>query len=262
MRLRPPPFAPFNTVTKEVQLCLAEKTRRSFHCRTYEAPCPTQFLLHSEVMFSGCVGTVVSVAASALTIQFPDSDDVSLPLRGVATQTQTDCRPQRVTAALLDFWQPIWGRDTPQASEDIACWPHFQQLLTQMIPAGRGLDLDLTEVSMWQHAVSKLKSTAAAGVCGWHNTELKALPRGALAVLARLLGGLTAPSFPAHLLQAKVAAISKVAHPTSAAHARPITIMSCLYRLWGRVVCLHAIKQWSLVLPRPIIGLSTRPFSG
>ena len=90
----PPPFAPFNTVTKEVQLCLAEKTRRSFHCRTYEAPCPTQFLLHSEVMFCGCVGTVVSVAASALTIQFPDTDDISLPFQGVATQTQTDCRPQ------------------------------------------------------------------------------------------------------------------------------------------------------------------------
>ena len=113
---------------------------------------------------------------------------------------------------------------------------------------------DLTDASVWHHAIRRLKATAAVGVCGWHNAELKALPDVAVESLAKMLGSLTAPSFPAHLLQAKVAALSKVAAPTSAAQARPITIMSCLYRLWGRVVCLHAIRRWSLVLPRPIMG--------
>ena len=109
-------------------------------------------------------------------------------------------------------------------------------------------------MAVWRHAVSRLRASSAAGVCGWHNAELKALPDCALQHLALLLGGHTAPTLPPHLLQARVAAISKVAFPSSASHARPITVMSCLYRLWGRVVCLQVIARWSLVLPRPIMG--------
>ena len=57
------------------------------------------------------------------------------------------------------------------------------------------------------------------------------LPDCALQALANILGGHSVPSFPAHLLQAKVAAINKVAFRTAASHARPITVLSCLYSM-------------------------------
>ena len=210
-------------------------------------------MVPSVVTFEGVSARITSQSDQIVTLHFEQDLDLVVPLSGQLCQSVLDCRPQGVTAALLEFWNPIWNRDGQAASEDLEHWPAFRHLVAA-VPAMDPLDLDLTDVAVWRHAVNNLKASAAVGVCGWHNAELKALPDRALGDLARLSGGHCAPTFPAHLLQAKVAAISKVPFPTSAAQARPITVLSCLYRLWGRVVCLQAIRCWSLSLPRPIMG--------
>ena len=211
------------------------------------------FLLHTELSFAGYRCHITGQEHHEVTLQFDSSEDLVLPRSGELKQHQVDCHPLGITAALLDFWNPIWNRDSKHAASDISQWPHFRRVV-ENLPSLDPLDLDLTDVAVWRHAVSRLRASSAAGVCGWHNAELKALPDCALQHLALLLGGHTAPTLPPHLLQARVAAISKVAFPSAASHARPITVMSCLYRLWGRVVCLQVIARWSLVLPRPIMG--------
>ena len=53
---------------------------------------------------------------------------------------------------------------------------------------------------------------------------------------------------------AKTVLLAKVAVPTSINHARPITILSCLYRLFSRFVFRHTASVWKKFLPFPISG--------
>ena len=100
----------------------------------------------------------------------------------------------------------------------------------------------------------KLSVRKARGVCGWFNAELRVLPRQALGDLAQILQSLSADGFPADLMKARVAVLSKVPVPTGASQARPITILSCLFRLGARVLCCQVLSVWSLTLPPAISG--------
>ena len=53
---------------------------------------------------------------------------------------------------------------------------------------------------------------------------------------------------------AKEVLLAKVAVPTSMNHARPITILSCLCRLFSRFIFHHTAFIWKRCLPFPISG--------
>ena len=56
------------------------------------------------------------------------------------------------------------------------------------------------------------------------------------------------------MTMAKTVLLAKIPTPLSMNHARPITILSCLYRLFGRFIFRHTSRVWRQHLPFPISG--------
>ena len=88
----------------------------------------------------------------------------------------------------------------------------------------------------------------------WSNSDLKSLPRAALADLAQILSAPCHAGFPAYMMRARVAVLGKVDVPRQASQARPITILSCLYRLWARVLTYQVLACRSRCLPQSVQG--------
>ena len=105
--------------------------------------------------------------------------------------------------------------------------------------------------------VRKLPSSKAVGPCGWSNDELKALPRSCIRDLAMIfkfvLKGLK-KGFGPGMMMAKSVLLAKVQTPLSINHARPITILSCLYRLLGKFVFKITANVWKDHLPYDVSG--------
>ena len=254
VRIKPPQNPPFTCV----QLCSEQDARvskrHSFHHCTLAVKNETQFELHGRVYFAQVPGQVTCIGAGSVSVLFSSDDDAVLPLRGRLCRYQQDTSWRGVIGSLMTYWSPIWNRDSKTEEADVEDWPHFNRLLALCPSPCRDAKVDLADVAAWQHVARKLSVRKARGVCGWFNAELRVLPRQALGDLAQILQSLSADGFPADLMKARVAVLSKVPVPTGASQARPITILSCLFRLGARVLCCQVLSVWSLTLPPAISG--------
>ena len=254
VRLRPPQKPPFTCVLNQTRQAATLTHRHSFHWCTFSVPAPSAFEPLCKVYCAQVAGQVTSIRENKVTVLFPSDDDIVLPLQGFLCRSHYDTSWPGVVASLMEFWSPIWNRDSVSEETDIECWPRYKALVALLQSPCAQIEVDMTNVAAWKHVARRLSPGKATGVCGWHNKDLRLLPEAALADLAMIMQQLLATGFPCSLMQARVAVLSKVLAPVSADQARPITILSCLYRLWARVLCTQVIQSWSLSLPRSITG--------
>ena len=252
-RIKPPPPETLRVVTTLVKHKAKELRRHSWHRRDYQCAGACDFLLHQDVKIMGVWAVITGVAEETLRVLFPAEDDVVLPALVELQQFQSDCTPQGVGKALIQFWHPIWSRDTPAQESSLDEWTMFQQVAADL-PQQPPVPVNMLDMSAWHHAVAKLPRYKATGCCGFHNSDIKTLPPKAIEDLANLFSAAANTSFPPELQLARVAVLGKVPFPTNASQARPITILSNLYRLWARVLCQQIIKTWSLRFPAGILG--------
>ena len=153
---------------------------------------------------------------------------------------------QEVADALNGYWAQFWSRD-----DDTADWTDFSALLQQtpMLPV---LDTELT-LEEWKQAVRHLKLGAARGVCGWYAQELRDLPDLAVEDLYHLFRD-HMQSMPAHLMRARTIPLGKTTTPDQAHLTRPITVLSLLYRLWGRATTVKILQHWTMHFPSAVVG--------
>ena len=252
VRVRPPQKPPFTCLhvrsTQRVQVQL----RHSHQLWSLQVLDASKFDLHCQVHFAGVPAQVVQVEGNLVRLLFAQDDDMVRPLVGSLLRDRMDCSWQAVVGGLMDHWSPIWNRDSRQEESDIEEWPQYCQLLHKVIGQAPPPELNLRDIEAWLHVARSLSPKKAVGVCGWHNAELKGLPRNALQDLADIFDSL--PAFPDDLMRARVAVLSKVFEPSAASQARPITILSGLYRLWARVLCSQVLLTWSRTMPPGITG--------
>ena len=254
VRVKPAQNPPFTCVRHCSEQEAVLIRRPSYHLCCFTVKQEQWLELHSQVVFAQVTGQVVQLAPGEVTIMFDAGDDCVLPPTGLLCRYQQDCSWQGVVSSLMEYWSPIWNRDPQGQEEDIEEWPRFLQLLQTCGQPDFNVSVDMLDVDAWQHVAKKLSVRKARGICGWHNAELRMLPRAALADLAGLLNDMSSCGFPAELLKARVAVLSKVPEPTHASQARPITVLSCIFRLWARVLCTQVLAVWSAKLPSSITG--------
>ena len=252
-RMKPPPPETLRVIKQVISHQASEVRRHSWHRRDFQCAGAGEFLLHQEVEVAGVTAIVTGVDEDRMRLLFPVDDDIVVPATVTVQQCQTDCTPQGVGAALVRFWHPIWSRDTVTQAQDLQEWPVFQQIVASL-PQQPPVPVDMLDMPAWYHAISKLPACKATGCCGFHNCDLKSLPRQAVTDLAHLFAAAEDSSFPPELQLARVAVLGKVPFPTDASQARPITILSNVYRLWARVFCQQIIKIWSMRFPAGILG--------
>ena len=103
-------------------------------------------------------------------------------------------------------------------------------------------------------AIDRMGDRKAAGVCSWHPSDLKILPRKALTALIALFSKAVTLGLPTHLLHTRIALLSKVANPTSIRQSRPINVFSVLYRIWSSVLTRQVLRGWSARFPASVFG--------
>ncbi|KAJ9441380.1 Retrovirus-related Pol polyprotein from type-1 retrotransposable element R2 [Diplonema papillatum] len=148
---------------------------------------------------------------------------------------------EEMDEVLQEAWDPILrmcgeGRPEPE-------YEAFRRAFEGFIPR-RQMDLrDVTGSELRDVLNKRKKKTTACGVDGWRLDELKALPDELLDGFATLFNLVEERGeWPKGMLTSLVSLIPKT-DDTSPTNLRPITVTSCVYRLWA---CrrLQDVMEW------------------
>ena len=112
----------------------------------------------------------------------------------------------------------------------------------------------MDDIDRWMSLIRKLPSNKAVGPCGWSNEELKCLPKRCIIDLVRIYNLVLQDGFSSNMMMAKTILLSKKESPQSMHDARPVTILSCLYRLFGKMVFQTVAHAWKGFFPSAISG--------
>ena len=145
------------------------------------------------------------------------------------------------------YWRRFWEAQ-PQIDE---------ALLEQVLLSGPSVPAFSATIGLdeLRKALQKLNINKARGPDSWSNADLKQMPESFLPHLQTLLQAFTdTASWPQALLHATVTMLSKVDSTFDIGQTRPITILSCLYRLWSKIMAKKFIDNVVGYLPEGIQG--------
>ena len=181
--------------------------------------------------------------------------DGCLDSQGVLEVSYTAWTPEEISLEFADFWKPMWQRDSRQQQFSGEDWSDFQAILqTCDLPHMPQIEIPWDDTDRWMKIIAKLPSAKAIGPCGWSSDELRCLPRICVVDLVWIFKQVAFVGFSPNLMKAKTILLSKIPIPLSMHHARPITILSCLHRLFGKFVFRCVADVWKDHFPFPISG--------
>ena len=167
----------------------------------------------------------------------------------------TALTPAEIMEEFNSFWTPFWQRDGVQEQFDDNTWQDFHQKLDECkLPLIPQIPIDFRDEKKWIRLIRKLPSGKAVGPCGWSNDELKCLPPRCIKDLLRIFEVVSTQGFGHDMMMAKAVLLSKIAIPKSMHHARPVTILSSLYRLYSKMIFQTIAHVWKRFFPPEISG--------
>ena len=160
-----------------------------------------------------------------------------LPVSGTLQISFTAITTDEISNEFADFWSPMWLRDKRPEQFEAETWRDFDEVLaTADLPVIPEIQYPIEDLDIWMEIIKKLPRSKAVGPCGWSNDELRCLPSCCIRDLLFIFRHVLRSGFGPGMMMAKTVLLSKVPVPTSMHHARPITILSCLYRLLGKFI--------------------------
>ena len=101
----------------------------------------------------------------------------------------------------------------------------------------------------------KLGKHKARGMDSFSNAGIRSMPPDLCAMLLALLNAITTSGeWPLSLCKASVALLSKILVPLTPGDSRPITILSTIYRIWGKIYATKMLKHILPHLPGSVHG--------
>ena len=152
-----------------------------------------------------------------------------------------------VFAELDAFWQPYWTRQDENDGLDFQ--NHFGVPSVQFPAMDDSFE---TSLSDWKEALATCNNSSSPGVDGFNFRELKMLPDPLLKMLVDIVHGLE--FFPSDFMLARTIPIPKK-EKLSAENSRPITVLSTIYRLWGKVCGKRCLRHLADKMSPAIAGL-------
>ena len=179
----------------------------------------------------------------------------TLPACGCLTVSFVAVTSDEIGNEFPRFWSKMWLHDHRSEQFDCTNWRSFCDLLdATSMPAIPQMVYPFSCVKTWMRLIRSLPAGKEVGPCGWSNDELKLLPECCISDLAWIFQKTTVTGFSNSLIRAKTVLLAKIPTPLSMNHARRITILSCLYRLFGRFIFRHTSSVWKQHSPFPISG--------
>ena len=177
-----------------------------------------------------------------------------VPTEGTVKFKQIGILSGEIFHAFRSFWSPMWLRDSVDDQFQDANWESFEKELDTIPLPNIPVDFSLNDPDLWKEVITSLKNKKAHGCCAWRHEELKLLPSEAIRDLAYIFSQITLIGMSPASMTARTILLSKIPLPESMHHGRPITILSVLYRLVGKVIFKKIAQSWSKFLPFSISG--------
>eukprot|EP00438_Fugacium_kawagutii_P027997 Skav202948 [mRNA] locus=scaffold422:531150:535265:+ [translate_table: standard] len=209
------------------------------------------FLVQQPAFFGDAKVYLISQVGLLLTIRLIDG---ILPSAGELRQDRVSTCAQEVFHEFSRFWSPFWNRDENEEQFEPERWTDLLEVIDNVPLPPMQVNVILNSPSIWKQTIHKLKPGKSEGICGWRYGELKLLPDAAVSHLCEIFCLLWKVGLSTFLMTGKTVLLAKNDQPRSINDARPITILSCLYRLASKVVFDQVVAQWSTVLPFTISG--------
>ena len=252
--IKPPALPPFLEVPchKKVQVQPAEpppdvSSDESNNWFLLERPC----CLHvpGPASLAGKQCQVLECCDNLVRVEGVEATD-----HGALSQEYVATTPEELHDAFVDFWGPLWQRDSVLESSRISEWPSVLARLQADGFVTPQLHVRSFAPDLWMQAIKRMSARKATGICGWAPSDLKLLPLEAVEVLAGIFHQAVTCGLPAELLKSRVSVLAKAELPTSIKQSRPITIFSTLYRIWSSVLTRQILDQWSAFFPASVSG--------
>ena len=177
-----------------------------------------------------------------------------LPSRALLQQQHFAIRNKDIFHAFSEFWNPMWNRDSVMSQTDPGCWSDILQDIDATPLPCASIDVNILDVELWKSTISKLGLRKAHGICGWRYEELKLLPDCVITHLAQIFQRIFHLGGSRYLMTARTHLLPKISRPESMNHVRPITILSCLYRLASKLLADQIGLSLSKVIPLGVSG--------
>ena len=167
-----------------------------------------------------------------------------LEQRTVAVSEEAMCRQ------FVDFWHPVWNRDSKAQAANVLEWPLFLQAM----PGDASLP-GLGQPGVLACCTQTHGSPQGHGICGVAVDELRSMPDIVLQDLVGLFRAVRLQGrFPGYMCRSSVSCVPKVGLPLSIGDCRPITAFSSLYRFYSCAIARAVLAQWATCLPSGIYG--------
>ena len=178
-------------------------------------------------------------------IQGPDLIQISpieeVHIDSVITQRTVYATVPEIHQQLGDFWQKRWIAQTPPSVSD---WQRIVAFVQAFMPSGI-FHFPPISCSQWRRAVCRFRPAAARGADGYGKLGLAHMPDVYVEALLQMIHTLetTTVAWPAQMLESFVIALSKVDHPSTPNHYRPVILLSMIYRCWAGIRSRQILAQ-------------------
>lgn len=177
-----------------------------------------------------------------------------IPTRGQLSQNGFAIRKDEIFQAFEEFWKPMWCRESVEDQINPNVWRDVIQDIDNTPLPCADMKVDIYDVEVWKRTITKLGLNKAHGICGWRYDELKLLPDNCISHLAQIFQRIYMVGGSSYLMTARTYLLPKITKPESMNHVRPITILSCLYRLASKVLADQIGLALSRVIPLGVSG--------
>ena len=232
-----------------VQATLCKLTKNSPICLRLEHD--VDFICHSVAHFGDAKVEILTKQGVIVSIKLLEG---ILPTQAKLVQHRITTSNEEIFDEFTKFWRDKWLRDTPDEQFSADTWSEVIKAIDDCPLPAINVDVDLEDIAIWKECIKELKPKKAVGVCGWSHEELRMLPDCVLLDLIALIRAIMPFGFGPNMMQSRVTLLAKTPVPRTINDARPITILSAIYRLVSKIVFTQVNRAWIRVLPSQISG--------
>ncbi len=203
------------------------------------------------VVFQGQKTMIDSMTTSKVVLQDPvrlkDASNRSMFL----AQERIFVEPPMIHDTLMSEWNKYFLRDDPSTIDN----PDDAALeLVDRVPTNELAQFPAITGTMIKEAIASTKLNSGRGSDGFSTLDLKKLPLCLLDFLAFIFTTIESwGKWPVQWTLAKTICLPKVVGQCGAFDVRPVTVMSRMYRLWGKIRGRQASRFLAQHIP-PTIG--------
>ena len=242
--IKPQPPARVDSLLQETLIQIAPLRSIKGETAKFRVAEPKLVQLGAKWCFGKLNTTVAKIEGDLVTLDVP----MNIQMYKKSVKQKAWCTdPGWLYSQLDQFWSSYWNHSRPVE-------PSRTQYLVDALPQLPRFDPTVTAFDV-KEAIRRLKLGKARGLDGFSNFELQCLHGEDTELMASLFNSvLQTGEWPDELCNGAVALVAKVEQPQEPKDGRPITVLSSLYRLFGKIFSTKILQHWLPHLPKSLYG--------